>query len=189
MAKMPSTSFASQRVIMSNDLQAQISLYCNWHWLLTAGTNIAIASGTQDYTMAAGDQNKVQAIHDANLLEGSTEQPQLDVYSFNCFDKSSTTGQPMGVCIISPTVLRLWPTPDATYTFQWRYFARPIVFTGITDTYQCPDSFDNVVVNGVIWKLFTLADDDRAEGQYKKFHEQLEELKQSELRTMGRWKI
>lgn len=136
--------------------------------------------------MAAGDQNKVQVIYDANLLEGSTEQPQLDTYAFNCLPKETTTGQPMAVCMISPTSVRLWPTPDATYTFQWRYYLQPAVFTVNSNSYQCPDSFENVILQGNIWKMFQLLDDDRANEQYKIFLNELSQLRNTENRTNGR---
>lgn len=186
--KMPSTAFSSEEVIRSNVIQSAISTYHPWHWLLAACTNIAISSGTQDYSMAAGDQNTVQAIYDANLLEGATEQPQLSI-SHICLPKTSTTGQPMGACLLNATSIRLWPTPDATYTFQWRKYVRPVVFTANSDSYQCPDNFENVIIAGSVWQLAELNDDDRAEIFKKHFYEQLDQLKVSEIRTIGRWKV
>lgn len=184
--KLPSTAFSAEEVRSANDIQSRISTYCLWHWLLAAGTNVAISSGTQDYTINSADQNKVQAIYDANLLEGSTEQPQLSVASIFALPKTSTTGQPIGVCLLSPTSIRLWPTPDATYTFQWRYYARPITFAANSESYQCPDNFENVILNLNIWKLMQLMDDDRADNQYKIAANELAQLKESEMKTVSR---
>ena len=187
--KLPSAAFTAEEVRSANDIQSRISTYCLWHWLLTAGTNVAISSGTQDYTINSADQNKVQAIYDANLLEGSTEQPQLSVASIFSLPKSSTTGQPVGVCLLSPTSIRLWPTPDATYTFQWRYYAQPVVFTANSNSYQCPDAFENVILNFNIWKLMQLMDDDRADNQYKIAQNELAQLKASEMKTVSRTRV
>lgn len=184
--KLPSTAFTAEEVRSANDIQSRISTFHLWHWLLTVGVDIAISASTQDYTMNASDQNDVQTIYDANLLEGSTQQAQLDTYSFNCLPRDTSTGQPMAACMVSPTVIRLWPTPDATYTFQWRYYAQPVVFTANTNSYQCPDTFANVILNGNIWKIFQLLDDDRADNQYKIFLNELSQLRTSENRLQGR---
>lgn len=187
--KLISTGFSAETVRFANDVQSRISTFHFWTWLLTAGTNIAMVAGTQDYNMAAGDQSKVQEIAEANLLSGTTELPPLLTRSSPVLTKSATQGQPYAVGLISPTAVRLLPVPDAAYTFQWRYYAMPVVFTLTTDNYQCPDTFENVILQGNIWKLMQLMDDDRQDTQYQRFIAELSELRRSDLRTAGRRRL
>ena len=184
--KLPEAAFSAEVVRSANDLQARISTFHFWHWLLTAATNIAVSQSTQDYTMAAGNQNRVQEIADANLLSGSTQLPALLTRSSPILPRSSTEGQPHAVGLISPTQLRLYLVPDATYTLQWRYYAQPVVFTSNSDSYQCPDTFEHVVLQGNIWKVMQLLDDERQDNQYNRFIAELTELRRSDLRTAGR---
>ena len=171
---------------MANTVQSIISGYYRWHWLATAGTNVAVSSGTQDYSLAAGDQNKVYAIATANLTEGATEQPELLVQSDNQLPVTSATGQPYAVCLITPTSIRFYPTPDATYTFKFRYYARPVIFTANSESFQIPEAFTDVVKAGLNWQVLTYADDDRAPEWKATFYELLKNHKQIEMQTTGR---
>lgn len=188
--KLPSTAFSGEEVRSGNDVQSRISGYYNWHWLLTPGTNHTVAAGTQDYTMAAGDQNKVQAIATANLLSGTVELAALNTNSYPLLPRADSTAavreRPYAMGLLSVTQVRYYPVPDAAYTGKWTYFARPIVFAANTETYQCPDSFENVILAGNLWKLFQLLDDDRATPQEQDFMLQLEKQKEQEMRTMGK---
>lgn len=184
--KMPTTAFSGEEVRSANTLQSIISGYSNWHWLLTAGTNVAVSSGTQDYSLNSADQNKVASLATANLLSGSTQGKELMIWSNPILPKSSDSGRPIGVSLISPTQVRFWPVPAATYTFQHTYYARPVIFTANSESFQCPEAFTDVVKEGMLWKLYELADDDRANEQLKKFDGMLKNLEQAEKRTVGR---
>lgn len=184
--KLPSDGFSSQLVNCSNDVQSRISGFYNWHWLLTAGTNISVVAGTQDYTMAAADQNKVAAIGTGNLLTGTTELPPLMTNDHPMLPKWSAQERPYAMGLISPTTLRFFPVPDATYTGKWTYYAQPAVFAASGDSYQCPDTFENAILAGNIWKLYQVMDDDRAVAQEQDFMLQLSELRNKEFRTAGR---
>lgn len=184
--KLPSNAFSAEEVRSSNVVNSIIGDFHPWHWTLIAGTNIAIVAGTQDYSMAAADQNKVADIANANLLEGATEQPDLMVQTWPTLRKETTQGQPIAVGLISPTQVRLWPNPDTSYTFQWRYYARPAVLAANTDNYNCPDSFQHVLLQGVIWKMSQLLDDDRQQVFKDEFYKELSELRAAEFRLNRR---
>ena len=187
--KVPSTYAANEELRFANTVQTIISSYYRWHWLIAAATNIAVSSGTQDYTMAAGDQNTVYAIAQANLLSGSTELPPLVIYSDPLLDKSSTTGQPYAVSLLSPTQVRLYPTPGATYTFQWRKYARPTIFAVNTEAWQIPEAFTAAAKLGMCWQYALYADDSRAPELQKTFYDALAEHKAAELATMSRARV
>ena len=189
-AKMPSNAFTGEEVRCANDVQSHISNFHLWHWQITAGTNIAVTLALgQDYSMAAGDQNLVLAIAHANLLEGSTEQPDLLVQTSPILPRTSSTGQPISCGQISATQIRLWPAPDASYTFKWQFYKNATVFTANTNSYDCPDHFTDVILEGNIWKLMQLADDDRQQAQYEKFVALLAEQRRREFRTTGRSRV
>lgn len=180
-----SLSTADELSIANNVQNAIVGRY-RWLWTLTAGANISVSSGTQEYNLAAADQDKVLEIADANLLSGSTDLPALIVQSDPVVPISEATGQPIGVSLLSSTRLRLWPTPGASYTFQWRYYARPVVFTNNTDQWTIPDNFANVSRAGVVWQLAQFLDDDRAESFRQQFDALLQELVDKEAATAGR---
>ena len=187
--KVPSTYASSEELRLANTVQTIISSYYRWHWLIAAATNIAVSSGTQDYTMAAGDQNTVYAIAQANLLSGTTELPPLVIYSDPLLDKSSTTGQPYAVSLLSPTQVRLYPTPGATYTFQWRKYARPAIFTVNTEAWQIPEAFTAAAKLGMCWQYALYQDNSRAPELQKAFYDALAEHKATELATMSRVRV
>lgn len=184
--KGPTTFATAEEVRIANEVQSIVSGAYRWHWLATAGTNIAVSSGTQAYTMAAGDQDKVLAIMDANLLSGSTQLPSLSVWSDPIVPLSSTTGQPIAVSMTSTTAIRLWPTPGATYTFQWRYYARPVIFTTNAESFQCPGAFDAVIKLGMAWHVLVWADDTRADGFKNDFYLELARLIELEKQLVER---
>jgi len=184
--KLPASYASAEELRIANTVNTLIVSYTNWHWNIAAATNIAVSSGTQDYSMAAGDQNRVMGIHDANLLEGSTEQPSLLAFSRPVLQRSSTTGQPYAVCLLSVTQLRLFPVPDASYTLQWRYYDRPTVFAANTESWDVPEALADVAKTGMVWQLLLYGDDDRSERYEKIFFSMLENHKRIEERTMNR---
>jgi hypothetical protein len=188
--KLSSTTYsAADELRMANLIQTEISMFHLWNWAITAGTDISISSSTQEYSMDSGDQNKVLAIYKANLLDGSTEEPQLIPWSAGGLPRrlrGGATGQPIAVGLISPTKITLWPTPDATYTFQWHYYARPTIFTVNSATWDIPEAFTNVVKAGVLWQGMVLQDDVREESQKNTFFSLLANHKRVEMMTVGR---
>lgn len=184
--KAPSAYASAEEVRIANTVQSVISSHYRWHWLITAGQDVTVSSGTQDYTLNATDQNKVYAIATANLTEGATEQSELLVQSDNQLPATSESGQPFGVCLLSPTQIRFFPNPDATYTFGWRYYARPVVFTANSENFQIPDAFTDTAKAGVVWQVLTYADDTRAPEWEKTFKELLNHHMRAEMQTTGR---
>lgn len=188
--KVASNVGSAEEVRMANTVQSLITGYYRWHWAISAGTNISLVQGTQDYNLAAGDQNRVQSIVQANLLSGSTEEPELWTASNDPpLPRYSTQGRPLAVALISPTQVRFYPVPDAAYTFQWRYHARPIVFTANTESFQIPEAFTDVSKTGMVWQLMEFLDDDRAEKWRQAFFAILENHKRVERMTTERMKV
>ena len=189
MLKLSSSALnAADELRIANLINTEIVMFHLWHWSIAAGTDIAISSGTQEYSMDSGDQNKVLAIYKSNLLSGSTEEPQLMNWSATGLPRrlsGAATGQPIAVGLISPTKITLWPTPDATYTFQWHYHARPAIFTVNSTAWDIPEAFTDVVKAGVLWQVMILQDDVREERQKQNFFSLLGNHKRVEAMTTG----
>ena len=184
--KAPSNYASGEEVRFANTIQSLISGYYRWHWATTSATNIAVAAADQDLTMAAGDQNLVLSIAHAHLLEGTVPQPELLTQADSLLPVTTTQGQPWAACLISPTIIRLFPASDATYTFRWRYYARPVIFTVNANNWQIPEAFTDVAKAGMLWQFARYADDDRAPAFEKSFFELLANHKRAEQLTMGR---
>ncbi len=193
MLKLSSSALNSaDELRIANLINTEIVMFHLWNWSITAGTDIAISSGTQEYSMDSGDQNKVLAIYKSNLLSGSTEEPQLMNWSATGLPRrlsGAATGQPIAVGLISPTKITLWPTPDATYTFQWHYHARPAIFTVNSTAWDIPEAFTDVVKAGVLWQVMVLQDDVREEPQKQTFFSLLANHKRVETMTTGRRRL
>ena len=182
-------SYASaEEIRLANTVNSIISGYYHWHWNVTAGTDVTLSTTTQDNTIAAADQNKVLAIQNAYLKDGSTTLPNLLIQSDQTLPVTDTTGRPVAVSMLSPTAIRLWPLASSAFTFVWRFFKRPIVFTANTEAYDSPDAFLEVAKAGMIWQLMDYADDDRATRWSQTFFALLEGLKKREQMTNNRFR-
>lgn len=184
--KAPSTYASSEELRFANTIESIVTSFHRWHWNIAAGTDIAVTAGTQTLTMAAANQDKVQFIVQANLLDGSTQQPELHDYSDMPVPLITTQGEPFAFSLINSTQIRLYPTPDATYTFQWRYYKRPTFHTANTEAFDVPDAFLDVVKAGMIWQILAYRDDLRAPEWEKKFNELLINRRRVEMMAMGR---
>ena len=181
------TSYASaEEVRFANSVQSAISSFHRWHWNAAAASNISLTQSTQDYTMVSGDQNTVLAVQNAYLTDASNTYPELLNNGDKTLPVTAIEDRPIAVCLISPTQIRLWPNPNATYTFIWRKHKYPVVITANSESFDIPDAFTDVAKQGMIGQLLTFADDDRSGEETKKFFALLAEQKRRERMTMGR---
>ena len=181
--KVPASYASNDEVRIANTINDFVANFTTWSWRLTAGVDIAVSAGTQDYSMNSADQNDVNAISTANLLSGSTDLSELLVGAV-ILPVDETQKQPVAVCLLSETQIRLWGLPDATYTFQWNYHKRATEFAATSENWDIPPAMAKVVKTGVIWQYMEFADDIRAPEWEKKFFIQLQEAKkEDEIRT------
>ena len=110
--------------------------------MTTGASDVSISLAVQDYTMAAGDQNTAMAIQNAYLTDASSTYPPMLVGGDSTLPITTSTDRPYAISLLSPTQLRLHPSPDGTYTLHWRKYSRPTVFTINTESFDCPDAFD-----------------------------------------------
>lgn len=177
---------ATEEVRMANTINGIIGMYYRWHWATAAATNISISTGIQDYAPAAGDQNTILAIQNGYLTDASSTYPPLTIEGNFALPVTSDSGRPYAVGLLSPSLVRFFPSPSSSYTFHWRKHRRPTVFTANTESYDCPSAFDAVVKAGIVFLLLDYQDDTRSEGWQKTFYSMLTEQKNIERVTMGR---
>ena len=132
--------------------------------------------------MAAADQDRVHAVYEAWLITGTTNLPPLIVWDNPPVQTTDTTGRPFALSKINETQLRLFPTPDATYTLEWRFHTAGTLFTVNTNSYNAPARFDQAIKAGVIWQFLEFMDDPRSEIWKGTFFNSLELLKRNEMR-------
>ena len=184
--KVSSTYAAAEELRLANNVQSAISSFHRWHWSAAAATDISLSASTQDYTMAAGDQDDVMAIQNAYLTDASTTYAELNTNSDKTLPVTATEDRPVSICMISPTQIRTWPTPNATYTLKWRKHSIGPVFTVNTATWQIPQHFADVAKTGMVWQLLEYHDDERAPAWKVNFDSALALQKRREQLTMGR---
>lgn len=186
--KVESTYASAEHVRMGNTVNDIVSGYYRWHWNTTAGADINLSLGVQDYNMDAADQNGVLAIQQGYLTDATTTYDDLFVEHNILLPLTTKQGRPYCIGLLSPTQIRTYQEPDATYTLHWRYYKRPTVFAATSESFDCPPAFDSVVKTGMLWQFMSYADDLRAPEYQKTFYELLDNLKRAERLTAGRIK-
>ncbi len=187
--KAPSTyASAAEELRMANTVNDLIVNSNNWSWNITAGTDVSVTSSAQDYSLAAGDQSKVNALSTANLLSGTTNLPELMVGSMILPVGEAATGKrPYSVCLLSETKIRLHPFPDASYTFQFNYHKRSVIFAANSESWDIPDAFTDVAKAGMIWQVLEYSDDLRAPTAKEMFFGMLKNKQEADERRIGRF--
>jgi hypothetical protein len=181
-----STYASAEEVRIANTVNGIIGNYARWHWNTSACTNISLTADTSDYTMNAADQNTVLAIEQAYLSDASLTYPPMSLENNTLLPALSATGRPFAVGLLSSTQVRVFPTPNSTFTLHWRKYKRPTVFTANTESFDTPSAFDACVKQGMIWQIYVLQDDARAPDTEKTFMGLLEALAATESLSKGR---
>ena len=177
---------AADELRLANTVEDLITNYARWHWNSTAGQDVGIALGGQDYSLVAADQNKVLAIQDAYLTDATFKYPRLAVDGKFSLPITDDTGRPLACGLITSSAIRFWPAANASYTFKWRYYKRGTVHAANSETWDVPTAYEGIIKTGMIWQLFEYQDDVRA-GQYeKRFYAMLENLARQERVAAGR---
>lgn len=181
-----STYAATEEVRIANTVNSIVGCYARWHWNTAAATNISLTADTSDYTMNAADQNTVLAIEQAYLTDASLTYPPMSLENNTLLPAVSATGRPFAVGLLSPTQVRVFPTPNSTFTLHWRKYKRPTVFTANTESFDCPSAFDQCIKQGMIWQLYVLEDETRVADAEKTFMGFLDALAATESLSKGR---
>jgi hypothetical protein len=177
-----------------------VHLYWPWHWTSFGVPPIVAKNGVQDYPFIPGDFYKllagrifrtdispyqIQPIKIAGHLEGEVQRQG----SINTIQ--SVSYEPVVNSFRLDIPLQV--SGGTVYLINLDYQNKPIKVTALTQTICPPDQYYNVLVEGVLWAFYRLADDPRAgtvtinragdkqySGQLSVFMDALETMKRME---------
>lgn len=183
-AKLASTDLSAEELRIAQFVQNEVNQYFTWKWSVASGTNITVVQTTQEYNLAAGDQNLVHAIIEAWLVSAGTAQFPLIVYDRDPVSTTATEARPYAISLISDTRVRLYPNPDAAYTLSFRYHTLGAIFALNSESFTAPGRFDNAIKAGMLWQMTSHMDetDPRIDRYKATFYELLEREKLNEIR-------
>lgn len=160
-----------------------------WRWTMADLSDITLVDGTQDYAVGVTDLYRPVSMRIARTDVSPVTQYELSIYGYlspNVVEKGgygfirSVAYEPVtnkfrldvSAGITSPT----------TMVLRGQYQKNPTRITDSTlDTaFAQPDQYFNVMVEGLKWKLYQLADDQRTGGQYQLFQAELQKMKADE---------
>jgi len=141
-----------------------------WPFLETS-TTFATTSGTKDYSITTVGASGTNGLREINSIK--TEDHVLELIGSDDGDimyplDTNTTGEPWYWSYWSESV-RVYPTPDATYTMHVRGYRNAAPFgTGTADdtTPDLPDPFDNVLSLYAIYRCYQQQEDGGMAQQY-----------------------
>ena len=58
----------------------------------------------------------------------------------------------------------LSPSPDKTYTIQFKYYLNNVGLSAFSDQTRIPDSYDNVIIDGALYYMYMFRDNPEAAG-------------------------
>ncbi len=140
-----------------------------WRWAMKSLTAIPLVDGTQDYTFAPADYMRIIFARIAQTNTDPDEYDELNVVKFIAPDlvkNAFRQGLQQIAYLPQSQKLRLSraaavPTGN-TYEIQGEYQFIPTKITSTGATLPFPDQYNSVFCDGLLWKFYQLAKDDRA---------------------------
>ena len=119
--------------------------------------SLSLVDGTNSYTIGVGQTTNTAfplKIHSALIRDSSgsaQEVIQLDRTAFNLLNTSSE-GKPVQFTyqpFINYGVVKVWPTPDASYTMELTYTKPVDGYTSASETPDFPQEWQNALIYGL----------------------------------------
>lgn len=143
-----------------NEGQRHLLLQAWWPWSVDL-TSFATTAGAHTYPLVAEarglKKNSTRLLKENNYANVVlVPRSKADEFLPNAVN---TTGTPIrcwlkGFNASGQWQLQLHPTPDATYTFEYGYYARAAALSLSSDTLKGPEEADEVVRDYALWKAF-----------------------------------
>lgn len=178
---------SAEEVRIAQEVQNYVSTYYPWKWTKASGTNVAVVQSTQEYDLAAANQDRVYMITEAWLLSGTTDQFPLIRFDNPPVPTTDTEARPWAVSLITEDRIRLYPNPDAAYTFSFRFHDMGALFTANTESYLAPGYFDEAIKAVTLWKWAEFMDDqpgERVQILKQEADQRLAQQRSNELRRL-----
>lgn len=122
----------------------------DWKWMWREYSQ-SITAGISDYTLT-----NVQKIHKKTFTVyktsiGATDRQYLNYVDWNTYQQTYPTstnvpGRPSIVTRKPNGDLKVWPTPDDTYTIDFEYQKTPQILADNTDTPELPAEFHEIIL-------------------------------------------
>ncbi|KKK54562.1 hypothetical protein LCGC14_3083470 [marine sediment metagenome] len=165
--------------ICNSVIQEILSPPHKWKFNRAELTSFITIDGTQDYAQAATtDMSWLESCvieDEANTSTSPDLKPTHEIEAVQDLPKESFKDNPEKVCILkeatTTTTLRFWKVPS---TVVWRayvvYQKKAVIKTALTANWSpIPDDLAWVYQQGFLAMAYKMADDTRAETEYRKF--------------------
>lgn len=160
-----------------------------WRWSLANFLDISLVDGTQDYAVGVTDMYRPVNVRVVRTDVSPVTQYELSIYGYlspNVVEKGgygfirSVAYEPVGNTIRLDVAAGI--SAPTTMVLRGSYQKNPtrILDSTLDTAFAMPDQYFNVMVEGLKWKLYQLADDQRTGGQYQVFLAELEKMKRDE---------
>ncbi len=145
-----------------NQGQEYIAAQIDFRVLLTTHT-VVTTSGTGSYALPSD----FQRLFNVTVVDPAGQVIPLSAEPLNQFETQPlASGQPHQY-VIDGTNLKLWPTPDAGYTVNLRYYRLPETLVNANDVPETPPEYWDLLVSYALWHCFERENDYQA-AQYHK---------------------
>jgi hypothetical protein len=164
--------------ICNSVIQEILSPPHKWKFNRAELTSFITIDGTQDYPETVTDMSWLESCvieDEANTSTSPQLKPTREIEAVQDLPKESIRDNPEKVCILkeatTTTTLRFWKVPA---TVVWRayviYQKKPVIKTALTANWSpIPDDLAWVYQQGFLAMAYKMADDTRAETEYRKF--------------------
>lgn len=146
-----------------NDAQDEMCNRHPWTFLEATVTNVGTIVASWSLTTATNfptDVRSLLVVYNSTLDQTLKGVETKTVYDQYFADISNTAqGAPQWFYNIG-TDYRLYPTPDAVYTFSLVYLKTPAVIDDVADTLTVPSRYHRIVMTGALAYLYFMRDDD-----------------------------
>lgn len=194
------------QIYVADIINSIVWLYFPWRWTLFEITPVTLINGTQDY--GGGVPVDFQRLIDARIVRTDVTpfQNQPIKIAKHLEVELQRQGSINSIQAVSyePSVpafrLDCPPSISGTMAYELRadYQVIPTKITDLNTPICPPDKYFNVLVEGVLWQIYRLADDPRTgttsinrpgdkttQGQYAVFRDVLEEMRRQEDLSEG----
>lgn len=164
--------------ICNSVIQEILSPPHKWKFNRAELASFITVDGTQDYAETVTDMSWLESCvieDEANTSTSPQLKPTREIEAVQDLPKESLRDNPEKVCILkeatTTTTLRFWKVPA---TVVWRayvvYQKKPVIKTALTNDWSpIPDDLAWVYQQGFLAMAYKMADDSRAETEYRKF--------------------
>lgn len=165
-----------------NDTRRDISTKYNFHYLYTEAT-VSTVAGSSYYPYPSDYLDKLA------IFCGGRKLSKVPAHFFEELVSTTSTGDIWSASgdpiyyIERGSEFQLYPTPDAVYTLDLRYYAQPADFTASGDYDDMSNLYPDAIIYGACERAAIYLEDDQGEAKFhKRYIDKIQELIANEKR-------